>query len=348
MITIHHGKGKGAAAALKKGVGTVFLCLMLMIALAPMASGQANKEVLKLVSHQQANSYLNHWLDIFVKELNEKGQTVKIDYKGGPEVVPLFEALQYISKGTVDLYHGTPAFFAGKIPVGLAGYAVSGSQAELRKVGFYELMDSIYRKKAGVAILGELSRGGEMGCFLKKPLAKADFSGLKLRTLPHLEPLVRTLGGSSVTTDPGEVYTALERGVVDGFLYPQGPALIESKWYEVVKYVVAPTVPYDNCCFLLTNAQRWDALPAPAKKEVMDLLLKMEPEVYAWQTAESAKAIEWTVKQGYLKVTELPPPEAEKYRKSAKDALWNLISKLDPENGPKFREMDEKIRASRK
>jgi TRAP-type C4-dicarboxylate transport system substrate-binding protein len=151
-----------------------------------------------------------------------------------------------------------------------------------------------------------------------------------------------------VTTDPGEVYTALERGVVDGFLYPQGPAVIESKWYEVVKYVVSPTVPYDNCCFLLANAQRWDGLPEKVKKEVMDLLLKMEPQVYQWQTAESAKSIDWAIKQGYLKVTELPPPESEKYKKAAKDALWSLITKLDPENGPKFKEMDEKIRASRK
>ena len=321
----------------------IFVTVLTLIVLVnPLTAEAADTVVLKFASHQPTNSYLNHYAKIFIDRVNKETSGVKIEFLGGPEVVPPFEAMKYINKGTVDLYLGTPGFFAGAIPVGLASYNIFAPSATLRETDFFKLMDEIHRKK-GVAILGDLGRGSSLGTFLKKPLEKADFKGLKLRTIPHLNPLVAALGGSPVTTAPAEVYTALERGVVDGFLYPQGTGIIETKWYEVVDYVVDPMIPYTGCLFVMANAKRWDGLPAAARDQILDILVDLENESWGWNENDSKNALNEILKSGELQVAKLPEPEAKKYTSTAKEALWNLILAKDPEYGPKFKEIGDKV-----
>ncbi|MBN1102218.1 MAG: TRAP transporter substrate-binding protein DctP [Deltaproteobacteria bacterium] len=328
------------------GLGSCAALLLVGIAAAAFIlsfpRGAAAKDVtLKFASHQPVTGYLNHWAKIFIDRVNKEVEGVSIQFLGGPEVVPPFEALKYINRGTVDLYLGTPGFFAGTVPVGLASYNIFAPSNVLRGTDFFQLMDRVHRER-GVTILGDLGRGSSLGCFLKKPLAKADFSGLKLRTTPHLNPLVQALGGSPVVTAPGEVYTALERGVVDGFLYPQGTGIIETKWYEVVGYVLDPMVPYTGSLFLMGNHKSWDSLPENKKTQIMAILKALEDQSWGWNKNDSENALNDLLKSGSLKKTVLPPAEAEKYRKTARDALWGLILSKDSKHGPAFKAIDQK------
>ncbi len=56
--------------------------------------------------------------------------------------------------------------------------------------------------------------------YLNKKIDKPDFTGLKIRVTPVYRDIVQALGGTPITTPPGEVYTALERGVADGYGWP--------------------------------------------------------------------------------------------------------------------------------
>jgi hypothetical protein len=53
--------------------------------------------------------------------------------------------------------------------------------------------------------------------YLTKRFEKLDFPGLKIRVSPVYRDLVEALGGTPINTAPGEVFIALERGVVDGY-----------------------------------------------------------------------------------------------------------------------------------
>lgn len=340
MVLIKFLKGKKTLIRNLKGIAVIAFVLAFLCV--PVKAVAADSVTLKFASHQPTNSYLNHWAKIFIERVNNEVDGANIEFLGGPEVVPPFEALKYINKGTVDLYLGTPGFFAGIIPVGLASYNIFASSADLRKTDFFTLMDRIHRER-GVAILGDLGRGSSLGAFLKEPLHKADFSGLKLRTIPHLNPLVNALNGSPVTTSPAEVYTALERGVVDGFLYPQGTGIIETKWYEVVDYVVEPMIPYTGCLFVMANAGSWDSLPQATSDQIMSVLVELENKSWGWNKKDSETALNEQFKSGELKVTKLPEAEAEKYTSTAREALWKLIISKDEKNGPKFKAIAEKV-----
>jgi len=64
-----------------------------------------------------------------------------------------------------------------------------------------------------------------------------DLAGLKLRVMPSITAvgMVRALGGSPTPISWGELYTALQSGVVDG-AENNPPSLYTSRHYEVCKY----------------------------------------------------------------------------------------------------------------
>jgi len=332
-----------------KIVFSYFIILLLFLTISISKAVSIEKKVtLTLASGWSRHDLGNFWLDKFIDRINKEGKTVKIDYKGGPEVVPVFEGLTYVSKGTIDLWHGTPPYYTGHIPVALGALYFSASQEEMRKFGFWDLFDKVHREKAGVTALGQLWRGDPFGCFLKKPIEKADLKGLKIRTTPIMNPFVEALGGIPMSIPPAETYTALERGIVDGLMYPYGPGLIEQRWHEVVQYVIHPVIPWETCAPLLANVKRWDSLPKEVKDEILKVILELEPQVYVWYKNEAVKRIDWAINQGFLKVIKLSPPEAEKWVTVAKEASWNFVLKRDEFYGPKFRDLARKIEEMRK
>src|SRR4030043_308921 len=79
---------------------------------------------------------------------------------------------------------------------------------------------------------------GARNFFSKKPIRSvADLKGLKIRVMasPVMITTIKALGGSGVPTAWGELYTALQTGVVDG-AENNHPSLISMKFYEVTKY----------------------------------------------------------------------------------------------------------------
>ena len=134
----------------------------------------------------------------------------------------------------------------------------------------------------------------------------------------------------------GEVYSALEKGVVDGACWPAFGAF-NYKWYEVAKWQVRPRFG-ETVHPLLVNVDSWNKLSPDLQKQVTEITLEVEEEsraklMAAWQAEEQE-----LVKLG-MKLCVLPPDQAEKYLDTFYTATWNMVIKLDKENGPKLKEL---------
>lgn len=312
--------------------------------------GKTGVVTLTLVSGWTSPDFGNYGIEKLVERLNKESKNVRINFKGGAEVIPPMEGFAYVQRGMVDLYHSGPAFYAGILPGTMAAYCFVASPASIRESGFWDEFDRVHRTK-GVTALGQLWRGEPMGMFLKKPIDKADLKGLKIRSLPLFEPFLKKLGAATVTMAPGELYTALEKGIVDGFCYPYGPAFVEKSWHEVVQYAVNPVIPMQTAGILLANAKKWDSLPPQVRKDVMDMILKLEPEIYKFYRDELPNNIRKAIDKGLIKEAKLPPEEAQKFVSIAKEALWEDVVRRAPDYGPKLRELAgkaEKIEAQKK
>jgi TRAP-type mannitol/chloroaromatic compound transport system substrate-binding protein len=146
---------------------------------------------------------------------------MKIRVYGGGELVPPLEAFDAVSSGTAQMGHGAAYYWAGKAPAAQFFAAIPfGLNAQQMHAWFYgggglELWTEVY-DEFGLTPFPAGNTGVQMGGWFQKEINSiADFDGLKMR-IPGLGgKVISELGGSAVLLAGGEIYTSLERGVID-------------------------------------------------------------------------------------------------------------------------------------
>ena len=141
-------------------------------------------------------------------------------YAGG-ELVPALQVFDAVSQGVVEMGHGSPYYWAGKLPAAQFfssvpfGMTAKGMNAWLYNGGGLELWREIY-KPFNLTVFPMGNTGLQMGgWFNKKINSLDDLSGLRMR-IPGLGGKVfKKAGGNPVLMAGGEIYTALERGMID-------------------------------------------------------------------------------------------------------------------------------------
>src|SRR5208337_4469536 len=99
-------------------------------------------------------------------------------------------------------------------------------------------LEQALRAGAKVEIIGWAYNFGSRSVLCKSPVnAPPDLAGLKIRTLPNpiITECLRLMGAAATPLAFGEVYTALQAGVLDG-LEHDPPTILASKFYETVKF----------------------------------------------------------------------------------------------------------------
>ncbi len=124
-------------------------------------------------------------------------------------------------------------------------------------------------KKHGITYLGATPMEGEQ-IWSKKPLYGInDLKGLKMRAAGLAADSFTALGASIVTVPGGEVYQALERGVIDAAEFTFPTVNYAYGFHEVTKYLcVLPTYSGGGFYDWIANSKAWQKLPDDLKKIV--------------------------------------------------------------------------------
>jgi TRAP-type C4-dicarboxylate transport system substrate-binding protein len=152
--------------------------------------------------------------------------------------------------------------------------------------------------------------------------------------MPLYIPFIKALGASPITIQPSEIYTSMERGVVEGFMWPR---VGMASWglQEVTKFMIEPGV-FQMEPATMINLDRWKKIP----KDLQDLLLEVIQEYEYIGTMRNSLLVEKEERireKAGVKNIKLPPGEAEKFVKTAYDMTWEEILKAAPEYGPKLK-----------
>jgi TRAP-type mannitol/chloroaromatic compound transport system substrate-binding protein len=158
----------------------------------------------------------------FAKIVDEmSGGRLKIQVFAAGELIPAFGVFDACSQGTVECYNSAAYYYAGKEPATQWFTAVPfGLNAQGTMAWYYygdglKLWEETY-KPFNLVPRPSASTGVQMGGWFRKKINTiADYKGLKMR-IPGLGgKVVAKAGGTVVLTPGGEIYTALERGVID-------------------------------------------------------------------------------------------------------------------------------------
>ncbi len=328
---------------LKGRFGCLFLVLLFCFFLGVGTSGA--KEVLKAVTAWPKPTTDNQAFFIFLDILNKKLQAqapdqLEVKYLGGPEVIKSAEQVQALQKGVVDMCFTTNAYYVSLLPEVDVLKLSPFTPSEERQRGAWAFMNRLHEEKLGIHYLARLGLGIKFHLYLsKKPIQKADLSGLNIRVSPMYLQMVKALGGNPVVIPPTEVYTALQTGVVDGYCWPS-VGIMDWGWQKLTKFVVEPGF-YQVPNPLLVNLKVWQRLPENLRKLITEAAIEAEKEaVKYFQELEKAERPK-LLKEG-IQVIELPPAEREKFLKTAYDAAWGELLEKCPQNGPELKKLFSK------
>jgi TRAP-type transport system periplasmic protein len=254
--------------------------------------------------------------------------------------MPPFEVGNALKGGVVDIANATGAFYTNLMPEADAWKLTEKPMSEIRKNGGFEYMARLYDQKLNAIFLARHIDNNPFHIYLNKPIDKIDLTGLKIRITPVYRDFFQSIGATVVQTAPGEVYTALERGVVDGYGWPI-TGIFDLGWHEKTKFRVDPGF-YSAEVSILINKDAWSKLNPAQKKVITDAAAWLEG-----QAAETAKENEVDIarqKTAGIQVIEFKGAEGETFRAKAYDAGWAGVIKQSPEHGAKIREFFAKAK----
>jgi TRAP-type transport system periplasmic protein len=327
----------------------VFRITLIVIALLALVGSYsvcsaADKITIKAVSAWPKTTYeTGNFLKLLeiikTKVAAEAPGQLEIQFLGGPEVIPNMEQVEAARKGLVDLVCTTAGYYLSVVPEADALTLTRIRSWEERAKGVNDIMNKIHQKKINCFYLGRIGTDIPFTLYLTKPIEKANLDGLSIRCAPTHVAALKKLNAKPVVIPPTEVYTALERGVCQGLVWPAG-LIRDWGWDKVVKYTVDPGF-YQGAMIILMNLDTWKKLPPNIQKILLESENQAEhlaAERAAKHTKEAAEAM---AKEG-MKTIKLPDAEAKKLVNTAYSTLWDVVISKSPEYGPKLRELVSK------
>jgi TRAP-type C4-dicarboxylate transport system substrate-binding protein len=296
----------------------------------------AQETTLRLVSAFAENSTYAKRLEAWAQRVNAAGKgVVQINYIGGPKAIPTFEVGNAVKTGVVDMAMSTGAFYTNVMPEADALKMTRIFVAEQRRNGAFDYINRVWNEKGNMQYLARMVENQPFHIYLTKKIDKPDLTGLKIRITPVYRDFFQALGAQVVTTPPGEVYTALERGVVDGYGWPIG-GIFDLNWQEKTKFRVDPGF-YDAEVSIIVNLDRWKKLTQAQRDLLQRQALALEAENTFW-----AKFTEDEVKKqaaAGIQTIRFEGAQAKQFVDKAYEAGWAGIIKSSPQHGPKMREL---------
>jgi len=307
-----------------------------VLALAAAGLVQAQQVTLKAVNGFQEGTYYARNFEAFVKKVNDEGKgVVQINYLGGPKAVPTMEQGAALRNGVVDLANTTTSFVASVSPESLALNYATVSWAEMRRNGTLDFLNKLMMEK-GLYYYARTGDGVPYHIYLNKRIDKADLSGLKIRIAPIYREFFTRLGASVMQIAPGEVYTALDRGVVDGYGWPL-LGVFDLGWHEKTKFRVDPGF-YNIELGVIFSAKTWNAL-TPAQRDFLNKQVAWLEAKNADMAGKDAAADLKRQAEVGIQTIKLPDAEARKLLALSLEAGWAGVIAASPTHGPRLRQL---------
>ena len=316
---------------MKKAVILTIPALFMMIGtLSGLSTIFAQPMEMKAVSFLPKDHRLCAMIPVWIDRINtELKDAVRINWVGGPEVMPPFEQPEAVRKGMFQIGFMPAAYYGGLLA---EGDAISLSKYDFKKErekgGLWDHFIERHRK-INMMLLGTWLYD-PFHLYVKKPVKGIDeLKGLKMRTAAKYDKMMLKLGMIPVTVQFGETYTALQRGVVEGFGWSTiGPR--ENGWLEYCKYVIdIPFYARQNTFFLM-NLDSWNKLSKPVQDRLMDITIRFEPDMKAYFEKEIDKEKKEMEKLGVKRLT-FSPADTRKFVDTANDAFWEDLEKKVPD-----------------
>jgi TRAP-type mannitol/chloroaromatic compound transport system substrate-binding protein len=311
---------------------------------APMVSN-AQTTSFRFQSTWPAKDIFHEYANDFAKKVNDMaGTRLKIEVLPSGSVVPAFQLLDAVNKGTLDGGHGVLAYHYGKsnsLALWGSGPAFGMDPNMVLAWHYYgggkALLEEIY-KSLNIDVVSYVygpMPTQPLGWF-KKPIAKADdLKGLKYRTVGLAIDVFKELGAAVNPLPGGEIVPALDRGLIDAAEFNNASSDRVLGFPDVVKNCMLQSFHQSGEQFeILFNKAKYDALPQELKA-VIDFAVQAASADMSWKAIQrnSQDYIELKTKD---KVNFFKTPDAIL---RAQLAAWDKVTAAKSAEQPMFKKV---------
>lgn len=299
----------------------------------------AQEVTLRGVTAFQEGTFSSRNFERFIERVNETGRgVVRINLIGGPRAMPPFEVGNAVRNRVVEIANVTGAFYTNLMPEADAFKLSTQPMSVQRANGTWAYINQLHNERMNSWYLARQFQNVPFHLYFRarpERIGQLDMTGQRIRVTPVYRALVEALGGSAITTPPGEVYTALERGVVDGYGWPI-LGVFDLGWERVTRFRLDPGF-YNVDVNVLVNLDVWRGLTAAQRRVLEEAALWLEgldaenPAAIAADRARQAQA--------NIETIALPPDVAAQFLQRANDAAWASIIRQSPEVGARLRQL---------
>jgi TRAP-type mannitol/chloroaromatic compound transport system substrate-binding protein len=298
-----------------------------------------------------AKDIFHEFASDLAKKINEMaGNRLKIEVLPAGAVVPAFQLLDAVAKGTLDGGHGVVAYWYGKNQAvalwgsGPAfGLDANGVLAWHYYGGGKELLDEIY-KSLNLDVVSKLygpMPTQPLGWF-KKPIARVeDLKGLKFRTVGLAVDVFTEMGLAVNPLPGGEIVPALDRGLLDAAEFNNASSDRVLGFPDVAKNCMLQSFHQSSEQFeVLFNKGKYDALPDELKS-VIDYAVQAASADMSWKATDryATDYAEMQSKQG-VKFYKTPDTILR-----AQLAAWDKVTTKKSAENPVFKKVMDSMRA---
>jgi len=277
----------------KKIAGVIICIALLLVIVGCMTSPrEINEEPTSDVDKEIKLTMISAWeqpsgikliwgRDTFIETVNERlSGRLYIEYLGGPEVMGPFEQLDAVKDGMFDMFATSPEYFSEMIGWWVTGFCPTEIQYQAVRENS-DFMNDLLEPNNLFWIMNVLAGLDHYYVGVGEPVRTIDdLSGKKVRTyggyteaytefFPKVVP---------VTIPSGEVYSSLERRLLDGAIL-SFQQVVDQRVYEVADFVTkGPFASATGHMFI--NRDSWNKLPGDLQNEL--LKIGQEVEVQTW------------------------------------------------------------------
>lgn len=317
---------------------------------APMVATAQTTTSLRFQSTWPSKDIFHEYAMDFASKVNAmSGGKLKIEVLPSGSVVPAFQLLEAVNKGTLDGGHGVVAYHYGKqSALALWGSGPAFGMDPNMVLAWHNygggkaLLDEIY-KSINMDVVSYLY--GPMPTqpfgWFKKPIAKlADVKGTKFRTVGLAVDMYTDMGAAVNPLPGGEIVPALDRGLIDGAEFNNATSDRLLGFPDVVKNCMLQSFHQSGEQFeILFNKTKYNALPAELKA-MIDYGVQAASADMSWKAIDRNSKDYIELKKGGVKFYKTPDAILQ-----AQLASWDkIVDKKGAEN-PLFKKVIESQKA---
>ena len=278
----------------------------------------------------------------FVDKVNEMGEgVVRIDVRGGPEVIPNTQLGAAQQSGLIDMINNPAGLYLEIVPEGDAFSAATITPWEARENGGWELIDQIYQDKGNAKLIAWVDTGVGFHIWSVEEPQLADdgmlvFDDLVLRASPLYKQFFDSIGAQAVVMPMGDTYTALERGMINGLAYPS----IGYKafgWDKFTRYRVDPAF-FGMDVLISMNLDAWNDLSDESKAILDQAAQEFEREASEAIMKEDQDTRTLMEEEG-MEVVEMTGEGRDRFLEAAAASSWERMESRDPTHVEELREL---------